>query len=95
MKSDDSSAPIPQTKQLQNQPTESSYKSIPSGRLKKVAGLVQTANKLTTKLKEDAQKAAENSVAHVNPAPQCLSKVLGQLRAQDRSFLSESKGKRR
>lgn len=75
--------------------SSSTYKLVPSGRWKQAAKLVTKVNALTTALKEGADKAKENRVAQVNPAPQCLSKVLGQLRAQERSFASDSAGKRR
>lgn len=78
-----------------SQNANSSYKSVPTGRLKKVAGLVQRVNQLTSALKEGAEMARENAVAQVNVAPPCLSKVMGQLRAQDKSFASDAVGKRR
>lgn len=85
-----SSPPKPAT-----QNANSSYKSVPTGRLKKVAGLVQRVNQLTSALRDGADMTRENAVAQVNTAPPCLSKVMGQLRAQDKSFASDAAVKRR
>lgn len=66
------------------------------GRLRKAADMVTRVNKFTGALREGAEKAAENTVAPINAAPPCLSRVLSQLRAKDnKNFASEAKGKRR
>lgn len=73
--------------------SDSPYKP---GKLRKTADMIARVNKFTGALKEGAEKAAANTVAPINAAPPCLSKVLSQLRAKDnKNFASEAKGKRR